>query len=76
MPNNDAINSPENLVDVLPQALRAINAQLAADVAFDLVKLGHQQNPDFLLDTLDALDADCRSTFMRQICKRIAGECK
>jgi hypothetical protein len=45
---------------------------MISDQVFDLIR-GKQQAPDLLETTLAALDADCRSAFLRQIAKRIEG---
>ena len=58
--------------NLLAQSVRAIRAQAAADITFDLVKAG-QQNPDFLLETLSRLDKDCHAAFLAQLSKRIEG---
>ncbi len=64
-----SLTTGESLLDI---SVRAIKCQRAADITFDLIRSG-QQVPNFLETTFAALDADCRSAFLRQIAKRIEG---
>jgi hypothetical protein len=57
---------------LLDHSVRQIKCQMISDQVFDLIR-GKQQAPDLLETTLAALDADCRSAFLRQIAKRIEG---
>jgi hypothetical protein len=55
---------------ILDHSVRQIKCQMIGDLVFDLIRLGRQQ-PDYLETTLTALDDDCRSSFLRQLSKRI-----
>ena len=58
--------------DLLDHSVRQIKTQMIADQIFDRIRLG-QSEQHLLLHTLQALDSDCVSTFLRQLSKRIEG---
>ncbi len=55
---------------LLDQAVRVIKAQQTADIAVALIRAG-QCDPEFLSQTIDSIDDDCRRDFLRQIQKLI-----
>ncbi len=59
-----------NTQPLLDFAVRSIKAQQAAQITMDLIRAG-QCHPDFLSQTIDAIDDDCRRDFLRQIQKLI-----
>jgi hypothetical protein len=56
--------------DLLDHAVRQIKTQMIADQIYDRIRLG-QSEQHLLLHTLQALNTDCVSTFLRQLSKRI-----
>ncbi len=62
---------PANL-SLLDHSVRQIKTQMIADQIFERIRLG-QSEQHLLLHTLQELDTDCVSTFLRQLSKRIEG---
>jgi hypothetical protein len=56
--------------DLLDHYVRQIKTQMIADQIYDRIRLG-QSEQHLLLHTLQALNTDCVSTFLRQLSKRI-----
>ena len=66
------VTAAVSVPSLLDHSVRVIKAQLIADQIFDRIRLG-QSEQHLLLHTIQAIDSDCLSIFLRQLSKRIEG---